>query len=428
MNLKKALTEYLQTELNAVWQNITGETINRIKFATDFQYTGNDLVLLDESGQPYFNQYGFAEKFIPCAVLSFMGDRQEIPNTLIIDAVIPIEIQCGENFLDEMMTTLSVFQDNVNGKIIKLMADFQGIGDGFQQEYSVLMSYNLPDDDDFKQVIGINAKIIDFQITATITIDMAYGNDIAYELSLDNGTTFFPIVKIEPNSLLAKSLYTDQVINTNKTTSINQFSTWSLELSILLKKQDELYNLLYLTDMNYTDLGMSVDPLKNMQLKTIYMFKDYLYEKQIGAEMNVIWGKDFKIKFNDIDLTNYGFSIYNITNTINTYPCVSVSNGELSYFYNSTSHTALYQNGEWQPSLTNTYFKWDKTTLTLTNLNTDTNFNGVSITSGSTQTISDVFSIFSRNYFIKNVIPESLGYSGALGTFMTLSLSLKERV
>lgn len=420
MELKQAFAQYLQTQLNSTWQTITLEDVNRIVVCTNYELDENGMTLLSDDGVPLIDNYGFYEKYIPCAILSFMGDRREIPNVLLIDAIIPVELYVDVNFLDETLATLRLLQDNLNGQIIKLKAEYQNTEDA---EYSIVMSYDIPDSDEFRALNGINGKIISFQISATISIDLIYGNDIEYALSIDGGTTFTDLVKVSPNHTRGNDLYTDQRIGELECGSVPNTSVWGLNLSVLMNKNDNLLKLLYLTDMPYTYLGFASNPLDSLVLKTTYNFNPYLYMLPFNTTTiasGVTFAPNNSLHFLDFE-TFIDLTLYNSE---------TGQSGSPHLVFDSTAGTIsfddinIYADGAFLASFSNATFSWNLDTMQLTNLSNNTYVFNACTNSAQITTYVEFYSL---NYYIQDVSLESIGYVDELGDFIALSLSFKKK-
>ena len=269
MTLKQAICEYLQEQLNNEWVNLKGIGSDKpFVFTTDFTYDTGDMTLFDENGNPIFTKYNSFERYIPCSVFSIIGDRVSIPNIQILDTIIPIEMLVDNGKLDDVLICLETFQDNINAKPIVLTAFYKGQ----DVEYNIIMTFNMPDDDTFRNIQGMNAKIVDFQISALVTTEVYFGNSITYELSLDNGNTFTPLIRTDNSNSRVVENHTQQIINDDFSKATPKFNVWGMPITAIISKNTPLKDLIVLTDFPemYNILGYSENPLYNAVLKIHY--------------------------------------------------------------------------------------------------------------------------------------------------------------
>lgn len=282
MDLKKAITNFLNEQINDIYQEMFGATAERpFVFECDFTRDNRgEFELYDENGRIVVDDKLNYVKYIPSSVYSLIADRIEIPNIQILDTLIPIEMFVSNEMLEVVMQVLNTFQEKINGKPFMLKnINYQGE----EKDFSIIMTFNLPSDDDFQVFNGINGKIIDFQISANITCDIIFGNDIQYELSIDNGETFEPIIKMNPQSVYALTPYSDQIIGTPRVKNTPQTAVWSLDIDAIVKKGSIFEDLTLYADIPYTDLDIGYIGDKTF-LKTIYSFKKSIRASKFLSE------------------------------------------------------------------------------------------------------------------------------------------------
>lgn len=450
MTLKRAFTNYLNESINAIYQDINGKTAERpFIFETDYTRNDGEFIMYDDNGHIVIDDKLNFLKFIPCSVLSIIADRVEIPDIQILDAIIPIEMFVTNDKLEEVMTILSLFQDKMNAKPITLKADYQG------QEnviYTVVCSFNLPDDDAFTLFNGINGKLINFQIKANITKDVIFGNDIEYFLTIDNGVTYTKLPKYDTQASKNIAEYSDQKINSQDTTSLPKSSIWTLTTNAIVKKGSPLEDLILLTDLpinlfdeNYFD---------NCYLKTEYVFKEsILPNKNIDfnntSTSYTISNKPISatIVINDIYsnlssftgtvlLTNtknsFGYQFSNIENEDGNLE-TTVKFGIISETgFNSLITILHYINGnkvnEYTSISTFDIFIVEGLNLKIK----ETNFNSVIfriVNVDATISEETILAIVKySNTYIKPILITSMSYDSAYGDFVSLSLEIKERM
>ena len=281
MELKRAITQFLSKSLNDTYQQEYGTTAERpFVFECDFTRDDGNFMLFDESGKLVIDQYLNYVKYIPCSVYSLIADMIEIPNLQVLDALVPIEMFVDNQRLEMAMEILSLFQQKINGVPFQLEADYQGQ----TQNCNIIMTFNLPSDDDFQIFDGINGKVIDFQISANITFGVVFGNSIQYELSIDNGETFEPIIKTNPNEVFVLSPYTDQIINDDRTRDLSKVASWSLSVNAIVKANSILEDLVLFSTIPYKYLEFG-NLLEKAYLKTYFYFK-----KEIHSPIDIISG------------------------------------------------------------------------------------------------------------------------------------------
>lgn len=260
MELKRAITQFLSEKLNDAFQHFNGLTAERpFVFATDFDRDLGEFQLFDDNGKLVIDEHLNYVKYFPSSVYSIIADRVEIPNLQMLDAIIPVEIFVPVDRVQEIIEILNYFQEIINGVPFTLTANYL---DNDETTYNILMTFNLPDDDAFLTYNGINGKIIDFQISANITVGILYGNSIQYELSLDDGNTYTPIIKSTPETILEIVDHAGQIVNDSRTKSTPQTAVWTFNSRAIVLDNSPLRKLFYYVDIPYE-----------------YLEQDYIFEK-----------------------------------------------------------------------------------------------------------------------------------------------------
>ena len=352
--------------------------------------------------------------------------------------MIPIEMFVSNDKVEEVMTILSLFQDRVNAKAIELVADYKTESNS---KYSLLLTYNLPDDDSFSIINGINGKLINFQINANITLDVIFGNDITYELSIDGGNKYEKLIRydVEPNKNVDE--YSDQQINKSYATSLPKSTIWSLSLSAIVKKNSMLENLIVLTDIPYEIFDSSF--LTNSFLKINYNFREsFIPNKKIPLK-NGAFTYDFYLTYDSIidlsktkgnlsklgdneilfyfDDNNYAISLNNTEISIKKKNINDTYSKIFIIFDGSTFSTTEYKQknlsyiGNGQIKFNN--FKKHE--------NIKSNYN---LFSDIEEEIENFIDIIYPKYFIKPIIINNISYDAEFGENISLTLEFKDRM
>lgn len=430
MELKRAITEYLSQQLNDIYQEKYGSSAERpFVFECDFTRDDGNFVLFDENGRIILDQYLNYIKYIPCSVYSLIADMIEIPNLQILDALVPIEMFVDNQRLDMAMSILALFQQRINGVPFTLTADYQGT----TQTCNIIMNFNLPTDDDFQIIDGINGKVIDFQISASITFDVIFGNSIQYELSIDGGNTFEPLIKTNPSENFVISPYTDQIINDDRTKDLPKVATWSLSLSAIVKQNSILETLIPYASVPYSflDTGYIFD---KTYLKTNFLFKDKLVaDKYLSTFAN----ETPLIPHSKIDLEQIrtlispnsvadGEATFSLGNNL-TLRFVKTNNVLwFRIFEGANVRNTLLVDTSWSTSFEDDYFIFSQENKTLT-LKKQTNIRQVS----NTYTLDNPNTfglVVAPNYFIKPVLITQITPDFSNADIASVQLEFKDRV
>lgn len=269
--LKKALSDLLREKLNECYKNITGSDIDMFKIEYNWYYDGNNFNQYDENGKSVLDQYNHNIKYIPTALQSIIGEREEIPDIYINDITVPISMLVFDlELLDELELVLNYFSNQTVGQIFDLNIQ---VDDKNSETYKFTFTIDLPDFDNFEQFQGENAKAVVFQLDGTLTQgDLVYGNDIDYELSIDGGLTFEKLVRFEPSSTRHFNAFTSQQINGISQQSFEQDNLWSLVLNVLVLGDNSctLKLLPFVDERDYKKLGYTIDYLDNLKIKIKY--------------------------------------------------------------------------------------------------------------------------------------------------------------
>ena len=428
MTLKQAICEYLQEQLNNEWVNLKGIGSDKpFVFTTDFTYDTGDMTLFDENGNPIFTKYNSFERYIPCSVFSIIGDRVAIPNIQILDTIIPIEMLVDNGKLDDVLICLETFQDNINAKPIVLTAFYKGQ----DVEYNIIMTFNMPDDDTFRNIQGMNAKIVDFQISALVTTEVYFGNSITYELSLDNGNTFTPLIRTDNSNSRVVENHTQQIINDDFSKATPKFNVWGMPITAIISKNTPLKDLIVLTDFPemYNILGYSENPLYNAVLKIHYndLGFDFLVDIPITLDNEFHSGDFIALNGTYVPPTQNTFVGFGTEETISFY-----SNGQISFVdyeviilrdtngnYRNTAYESRDKNLKYTPNFLNGEFL-NSGILTF-------NYNGV-----IKNTLPSSTNLFIQRYIgdnlTKNVIISELSYDANIGDFITITMTFNDRL
>lgn len=278
--LKQAFTLYFNKELNDYWKAITADTLDKFSVNCDYENDNGAFYLRQDTGQLVLNNHFDFEKYIPVAVGSFNGELAELPNQYIVDTVIPIQMLVPVDLVKDVIGVLELLQNNLNAKPITLRAKHLS---NLNTDIVGVLNFNIPDDDEFQIIDGINAKIIAFQMVSTFTKNLFYGNSIKYELSFDDGTNWIDIVKITPSSGVENATYSDQYIGDERVKVTPTISTWTQLFSVLINKSENILRyLLPLTDFTLDQLTLNnnaipnnhkiMDMLGNIKFRKTYTF------------------------------------------------------------------------------------------------------------------------------------------------------------
>jgi len=426
MTLKTSFVNWFNETINTYWKSTTGITINQIIVSQNYEMINDNWTLCDDNNIPFLDEYNNEVKIIPCGIQSFIGERREIPNIMIQDITIPIQMFVEEQDISAMLSTLERLQDYLNATIIELRADYKGI----ERVFKTSLTFNIPSADSLTTLLGMQIKEVDFEIVGVSTCDCIFGNGIEYYLSFDN-ITYEKVNKIEPAITKVKSTYSNQVIGDTLVRDLPTNEINSISFSDILTEDKKLSKqMLLLTNIDYKDLGFATNPLDNMYLKTVYTYLTDLSEFKFGASIlstfgSYKWRKDDFIQFTTNVWLNE-LAIYN--GVVDTYPCIKqLATGEIRYYYNASSYFSVRDaTRTYAESVETDYYKWDKTTLRLYNKSSDATFtNIVGATSDSTLY---GFYLCLRNYTIDNVICTEVGYTGSIGDLIGIDYSFKKKM
>ncbi len=268
--LKNALSELLSDKLNQCYKEITKSDVDMFKVEYNWYYDGNNFNQYDSNGNVILDEYNHNIKYIPTALQSIIGEREEIPNVYINDITVPISMLVFDlDLLNTLELVLNYFSNQTVGQVFDI--DIQ-VDDENIETYQFTFTIDLPDFDNFEQFQGENAKAVVFQLDGTLTQgDLVYGNDIEYELSIDNGVTYEKLIRFEPSSTRHFNTFTDQKIGDLQQESIEQDTLWSLILSVLVIENSNVQKLLpYADERDYIKLGYIEDYLDKLKLKITY--------------------------------------------------------------------------------------------------------------------------------------------------------------
>ena len=303
--LKQAFTLYFNKVLNDYWKDLTSDTLNKFSVQCDYEYDNGAFQLRQDTGQLVLNSNFDFEKYIPVAVGSFNGELAELPNEYIIDSVIPIQMLVPVEQIKDVIGVLELLQNNLNAQPITLRAKHLS---NSNVDIVGVLNFNIPDDDEFQMIDGINAKIIAFQMVSTFTKGLFYGNSIKYELSFDNGTNWIEIKKITPSSGVESGTYSDQYIGDERVKSTPTIATWSQLFSVLINRTDNILRyLLPLTDFTLDQLTLNNNAIANDHvivgmLEQVKFRKTYTFasdEVFVGTKDVVITNKSYTDQYGE---------------------------------------------------------------------------------------------------------------------------------
>lgn len=298
--LKQAFTLYFNKVLNDYWKDLTADTLDKFSVQCDYEYDNGAFQLRQDTGQLVLNSNFDFEKYIPVAVGSFNGELAELPNEYIVDSVIPIQMLVPVEKIKDVIGVLELLQNNLNAQPITLRAKHLT---NENVDIIGVLNFNIPDDDEFQIVDGINAKIIAFQMVSTFTKGLFYGNSIKYELSFDNGDTWLEIKKITPSSGVENGTYSDQYIGDERVKSTPTIATWSQLFSVLINRTDNVLRyLLPLTDFTLDQLTLNGNAIANDHA-IVGMLEQVKFRKTYTFSSNEVF-----VGTKDVVITNMSYT------------------------------------------------------------------------------------------------------------------------
>ena len=307
--LKKALSDLLSSKLNECYKEITKSDIDMFKVEYNWFYDGNNFNQYDNNGNVILDEYNHNIKYIPTALQSIIGEREEIPNVYINDITVPISMLVFDlELLNDLELVLNYFSNQTVGQVFDI--DIQ-VDDKNIETYQFTFTIDLPDFDNFEQFQGENAKAVVFQLDGTLTQgDLVYGNDIEYELSIDNGLTYEKITRFSPSSARHFNTFTDQKIGDLQQESIEQDNLWKFVTDVLVIKDTNVAKLLpYADERDYQKIGYAVDYLDQLKLKITYNdFNITLVKDVILADISysASYGDFLTLRLEFLDKISYG--------------------------------------------------------------------------------------------------------------------------
>ena len=283
--LKNVIAELVQNELNKAYNTITQDETKMFKVETNWFYDGNNFGQYDEqTGKIVLDEYQERIKYIPVAIQSIIGQREEIPNVYINDIIVPVSMLLFNlEDLDMIEMVLNYFSSDNIGKVHTIKVE---IGNGKFEDYKFSFTMDLPDFDEFESFQGENAKAVVFQLSGTLTQgSIKYGNDISYHLSIDGGETYEEIIKIEPSNARKINTSSDQIIEQYNNKAIEQSTIWTMNISAIVFDNNNISKLLpFVDERDYTKLGYEEDYLDQLKLKIVHN----IGSKTIEIEKDVI--------------------------------------------------------------------------------------------------------------------------------------------
>ena len=228
-NLQIAVVEFLQKIFNEKYKEISGDTLDLYKFSTILDWNFDEFKHFEKNGKLVIDKYNFHNRYVQVNVEGLIGDYEPIPETVIINANIPITMIVGFPDIDITLATINAFSKSSIGKIYELnFSDYNGV-----ENFKIAFVPSLPDYADFNIVQGNEIKPISFDLACVISNNVYWGNSIEYSLSIDNGNTYTKLYKIEPVVKKDSDLYTNQIIGQDISKSTIKANVWSKSFSIL---------------------------------------------------------------------------------------------------------------------------------------------------------------------------------------------------
>lgn len=307
--LKNALSKLLSDKLNQCYKEITKSDVDMFKVEYNWYYDGNNFNQYDNNGNVILDEYNHNIKYIPTALQSIIGEREEIPNVYINDITVPISMLVFDlDLLDTLELVLNYFSNQTVGQVFNI--DIQ-VDDKNTETYQFTFTIDLPDFDNFEQFQGENAKAVVFQLDGTLTQgDLVYGNDIEYELSIDNGLTYEKLIRFEPSSTRHFNTFTDQKIGDLQQESIEQDTLWRFITDVLVIKDTNVSKLLpYSDERDYQKIGYNIDYLDQLKLKITYVdFNITLVKGVVLSDISysASYGDFLTLRLEFLDKISYG--------------------------------------------------------------------------------------------------------------------------
>lgn len=307
--LKNALSKLLSDKLNQCYKEITKSDVDMFKVEYNWYYDGNNFNQYDNNGNVILDEYNHNIKYIPTALQSIIGEREEIPNVYINDITVPISMLVFDlDLLDTLELVLNYFSNQTVGQVFNI--DIQ-VDDKNTETYQFTFTIDLPDFDNFEQFQGENAKAVVFQLDGTLTQgDLVYGNDIEYELSIDNGLTYEKLIRFEPSSTRHFNTFTDQKIGDLQQESIEQDTLWRFITDVLVVKDTNVSKLLpYSDERDYQKIGYNIDYLDQLKLKITYVdFNITLVKGVVLSDISysASYGDFLTLRLEFLDKISYG--------------------------------------------------------------------------------------------------------------------------
>lgn len=272
--IKKAISDFLEKEINSCYQEVTKNKDNIFKFNVNFFSEHNDFRQYDENKSLVVDQYRKYVKYIPCSVESIVGSRNLLPDVFLSSVNVPITMLVDVEDLGMVEEVLTYFSDITNGKLFDLEALYNNKVSIFSFSFSV----DLPDMDNFATIQGRNAKNIGFMISGQLTSNLFYNNNIYYEISLDGGNTYEPINILSGGTARVNNLFSDQLIGEESVKSVEADSVWTKTLSFICKETQFYIDLISsIEDKNYINYKLDNMKLKT-KIKTGFLEKDSYLE------------------------------------------------------------------------------------------------------------------------------------------------------
>lgn len=403
-NLQVAVAKLIQEKLNDAYTQITTDTNALFKCSTIYDFDYSEFKQYDENGRLIVNQYNFHERYIPTFVENIIGDREPIPNCFVSEVVIPISMIVNLENINITLQSIAKFTNNCLGRVYNL--DYSEVIDGSTQTFKIAFVPTLPDFSDFEIVEGETNKAGDFTLSAVISSNLHYGNQIDYALSCDNGLTYESIIKVDPQTTRAYALHQDQIIGKGFTQASVQTETWNKSFAMYGYSNSRIVRLLTLI----ADIG-EYEAVNYSMIQPEWKFK-LTYNNLGFAPISNKYNKGSIITMVDTidpELTTFNVPIKFVSKG-NTYNSISWVENEFEEWELKYGSTVVYSNGEWNNENYKTITLLEPTILT--------------------QLDDIIFSkTFNDNIVIeKDVLVTDLSYLDNIGDFIKLNFSIVDRL
>ena len=264
-NLLSAVSKKIEELLNNKFKELSGEEYNLYKTSTILDWNFDEFKQVDKDGYLIINDKQFHERYIPVIVENLLGDVEPIPNMFVANVTIPISMIVGIDNIDITQEVLYNFLKDTIGQFYDL--DF-GTEDS---KYNIAFVSELPDFSEFNIAQGEMNKTVDFSMSAIISDNVYWGNQIEYYLSMDGGNTYQQIYKIDPSTKRSSDLYTNQIIGEDYAKSTKRGNSWNKSFSMICQNNSLCRYLITYADFGEKYINDNLGITKpNLVLKIVY--------------------------------------------------------------------------------------------------------------------------------------------------------------